>query len=73
MITESTKTYELNGKQLKPELLKSDLSEEMGNRAFELAFKSLNKYSIEVDIANYIKEHFDNEFLPSWQCITGIY
>jgi hypothetical protein len=65
--------YELDGKMLSPSNIKSDIGEDMKLKAFELAFKALNMYNIEKDIADYIKENYDLEFEKSWQCVVGIY
>lgn len=64
--------YDLDGKDIKPILMKSDLNSEMRKRSFELAFDAMNKYSVERDISEYIKEIFDKEYTPTWQCVVGI-
>lgn len=64
--------YSLNGKQITPSLIKHDIPEDLHKRAYEIAFNSLKKYTAERDIAEYVKKIFDQEFLPSWQCIVGI-
>ena len=64
--------YELDGKKLKPNIIKTDIDDNIKLRAFELAFISLNKYSVEKDISDYIKENLDKEFESSWQCVVGI-
>jgi dynein light chain LC8-type len=63
-----------NAKQEKndPKDLKRDIDETKKSRAYEAALESLNKYSIEKDMAEYIKKIFDEEFLPSWQVVVGI-
>ncbi len=66
-------TFELDGKILSPGNIKSDIGEDMKMKAFELAFKALNMYSIEKDIADYIKENFDSEYGKSWQCVIGMF
>jgi dynein light chain LC8-type len=68
---EENKTYILDGKEIKPNLAKNDITEEMKARAYDLAFRSLEKYSVERDMADYVKSKFDEEFLPCWQCVVG--
>ena len=40
-------TYDLNGKKVKPNLLKSDIKDEMKKRAYDLALEALEKYMAE--------------------------
>ncbi len=68
---EEPKTFSLDGKEIRPSLVKYDITEEMKARAYDLAFQSLEKYSVERDMSDYIKSKFDEEFLPSWQCVVG--
>ena len=63
--------YNLDGKLLKPLLVKCDIPRELKKRSYTLAFEALNKYSVEKDIADYVKTIFDEEFQPTWQCIVG--
>ena len=63
--------YNLYGKQVKPNVLKFDINDEMRARAYDLAFESLEKFSVERDMADYIKNKFDQEFIPSWHCVVG--
>jgi dynein light chain LC8-type len=71
-MSEEYESFELDGKILKPVVLKSDTSPEIKRRAIDLAFESMNKFSIEKDMADYIKAKFDEEFLKGWQCVIGI-
>lgn len=43
----------------------ADMTEDMKNHAYRTAMRSLQKFSIEKDIAQYVKEEFDRavEFL----------
>jgi len=43
----------------------------MRARAYDLAFESLKKFSVESDMADYIRNKFDQEFIPSWHCVVG--
>jgi hypothetical protein len=65
--------YLLDGKKIKPILIKNDITNEMKTRAFDLAFESLEKFTAERDMSDFIKQKFDKQFLPSWQCIIGMY
>lgn len=65
------KVYRLDGKDVKPMLLKSDFTDEMKIRAYDLAFESLEKFVVEKDMADYIKQVFDSDFEETWQCIVG--
>ena len=64
--------YDLDGKNIKPILVRCDLNKETRKKSFELAFEAMNKYSVERDISDYIKTVFDKEFSPTWQCIVGM-
>ncbi len=67
---EQTK-YNLDGKELQPKLVKQDITEDLKKKAYDLAFESISKYSVERDMANYIKSKFDEEYTPEWQCVVG--
>lgn len=64
--------FDLDGKILKPVIVKCDIPREMRKRGIELAFEAMSKFSIERDISDYIKTAFDKEFQPVWQCVVGI-
>jgi len=63
--------HDLDGKMLKPAIVKCDIPDEMRKKAIQLAFEAMNKYTVERDISDYIKTAFDNEFQPVWQCVVG--
>jgi len=69
---EREKEHKLEIEKKKPKLLKSDIIVDKKERAFELAKEGMEKFSVERDVAEYIKQKFDEEFLPTWQCIVGI-
>ena len=69
--TQIEQSYDLNGETVTPTLHKLDILDEMKKRAYDLAVESMRKFSVEKDIADYIKDRFDEQFLPSWQCIAG--
>ncbi len=71
MDLEEEKSFHLDGKDIKPLVIKHDFTDDMKVRAFEFAFESLEKFSVEKDMADYLKQKFDNEFCASWQCIVG--
>ncbi|CAH8440938.1 unnamed protein product [Dicrocoelium dendriticum] len=49
----------------------ADMSEEMQQDAVELCHEAMKKYSMEKDIAAYIKKGFDRMHKPTWHCIVG--
>ncbi|KAH8309674.1 dynein light chain 1, cytoplasmic-like [Drosophila kikkawai] len=49
----------------------ADMSEEMQKNAIDCTTQALDKYSIEKDIAKYIKTEFDKKYSPEWHCIVG--
>ena len=65
------KLYEYNGKRIKVNLLKSDVTDDIKDKAFEMGFEALNKYTAEKEMADYIKTEFDNSFEPDWQIVIG--
>ncbi len=48
-----------------------DMSEDMQNVATRCGEKATADYSIEKDIAAYIKKEFDKQYHPTWHCIVG--
>ena len=46
-------------------------NEEMQKDAMDCAIQALEKYSVEKDIAAYIKEEFDKKYNPTRHCIVG--
>ncbi|CAM6088530.1 unnamed protein product [Calypogeia fissa] len=49
----------------------ADMSDEMQQVAIECATQALDNYSVEKDIAAYIKKEFDKKYNPTWHCIVG--
>mmetsp|Transcript_28288 Transcript_28288/g.46507 ORF Transcript_28288/g.46507 Transcript_28288/m.46507 type:complete len:92 (-) Transcript_28288:259-534(-) len=49
----------------------SDMSEEMQLEAVDVATQAMDKFSIEKDVAAYIKKEFDRKHNPTWHCIVG--
>mmetsp|Transcript_46787 Transcript_46787/g.77689 ORF Transcript_46787/g.77689 Transcript_46787/m.77689 type:complete len:93 (-) Transcript_46787:539-817(-) len=49
----------------------ADMSDEMQVSAVECATQALEKFSIEKDVAAYIKKEFDKNHTPTWHCVVG--
>ena len=49
----------------------ADMSEEMQLDAVDCGTRALEKYSIEKDVAAFIKKEFDKKYNPTWHCIVG--
>jgi dynein light chain LC8-type len=64
----------------------SDMSEQMQEHAFELAATAIDKFSIEREMAEFIKKEFDakvsnsvnsfcylpeGQYGPTWHCVVG--
>ena len=65
------KLYDYNGKRIKANLLKSDITDDIKDKAFEMGFEALKKYTAEKEMADYIKTEFDILFEPEWQIVVG--
>ena len=49
----------------------ADMSEDMQQEAVDIAADAFERYSVEKDIASYIKKEFDKKFNPTWHCVVG--
>lgn len=49
----------------------ADMSDEMQQDAVEIAGQAVDKYTLEKDMAAYIKREFDKKYNPTWHCIVG--
>ena len=49
----------------------ADMNEDMQQDAVDCASQALEKYTIEKDIAAFIKKEFDKKYNPTWHCIVG--
>ncbi|KAK2953481.1 putative Dynein light chain LC6, flagellar outer arm [Blattamonas nauphoetae] len=49
----------------------ADMSEDMQQDAIDVASTALDQFSIEKDIAAYIKKEFDRKYRPTWHCVVG--
>ena len=65
------KLYDYNGKRIKANLIKSDITDDIKDKAFEMGFEALNKFTAEKEMADYIKNTFDELFEPDWQIVIG--
>ena len=65
------KLYDYNGKKIKPNLLKSDITDDIKEKAFEMGFLALSKYTAEKEMSEFIKNEFDKLFEPEWQIVIG--
>ena len=44
---------------------------DMQQDAIDISTQAMEKYSIEKDIAAYIKKEFDKKYSPTWHCVVG--
>ena len=65
------KLYDYNGKKIKPNLLKSDITDDIKEKAFEMGFSALGKFTAEKEMSEFIKNEFDKCFEPEWQIVIG--
>ena len=65
------KLYDYNGKRIKANLLKSDITDDIKEKAFEMGFLALSKYTAEKEMSEFIKNEFDKLFEPEWQIVIG--
>lgn len=49
----------------------ADMGDEMQVEAVDCAQQALGKFSIEKDVASFIKKEFDRKFNPTWHCVVG--
>ncbi|XP_071795535.1 dynein light chain 1, cytoplasmic-like isoform X1 [Asterias amurensis] len=49
----------------------ADMSDNMQQDAIYSARTGIEKFSIEKDIAAYVKKEFDRKYNPTWHCIVG--
>ena len=65
------KLYDYNGKRIKANLLKSDVTDDIKAKAFEIGFLALSKFTAEKEMSEFVKNEFDNFFEPEWQIVIG--
>ena len=44
---------------------------DMQQDAIDISTQAMEKYTIEKDIAAYIKKEFDKKYSPTWHCVVG--
>eukprot|EP00271_Cylindrocystis_brebissonii_P009336 TRINITY_DN24095_c0_g1_i1.p2 TRINITY_DN24095_c0_g1~~TRINITY_DN24095_c0_g1_i1.p2 ORF type:complete len:104 (-),score=26.18 TRINITY_DN24095_c0_g1_i1:512-823(-) len=49
----------------------SDMEEEMQSEAIECASQALEKFTLEKDMAAYVKKEFDARHGTTWHCVVG--
>merc|ERR1712189_83704 len=49
----------------------ADMTEEMQQFVIDVAIRAIEKFSLEKDIAAYIKKECDKQFGATWHCIVG--
>lgn len=49
----------------------ADMSEDMQQEAIDCSTQALEKWTVEKDIAMYIKKEFDNKYGQTWHCVVG--
>ncbi|THD27377.1 Dynein light chain [Fasciola gigantica] len=49
----------------------ADMSDEMQQEAADCSGEALDKFTVEKDIAAYIKKEFDRKYGPTWHCVVG--
>ncbi|CAG8982202.1 hypothetical protein HYALB_00003638 [Hymenoscyphus albidus] len=57
--------------KLEAQIKSADMTEDMQQEAIDVAQAGMTKYTIEKDIAQYIKKQFDERKGPTWHCIVG--
>ncbi|MCJ1312709.1 Dynein light chain [Agyrium rufum] len=57
--------------KLEAQIKSVDMNEDMQQEAVELATEAMEKFTIEKDIAQYIKKEFDSRKGATWHCIVG--
>ncbi|KAJ8902445.1 hypothetical protein NDN08_006850 [Rhodosorus marinus] len=55
----------------KCEVKAEDITEEMKEDAFTLAVEAVERFTIEKDIAAFLKREFDKKHQPTWHCVVG--
>ena len=65
------KLYDYNGKKIKANLLKSDVTDDIKEKAFEMGFLALTKFTAEKEMSEFVKSEFDTTFEPEWQIVIG--
>ncbi|KAI4105661.1 MAG: hypothetical protein L6R37_002649 [Teloschistes peruensis] len=56
---------------VKAQVKSADMTDEMQQQAIDVASEAMEKFTIEKDIAQYIKKEFDSRAGATWHCIVG--
>ncbi|CAH2448944.1 Dynein light chain [Komagataella phaffii CBS 7435] len=67
----SSKNREEDIPKEQPLLKAADISEDIQARVFEVAQDALQKYTLEKEIASFIKKEMDQLYGHTWHCIVG--
>ncbi|KAA6416297.1 MAG: dynein light chain type [Lasallia pustulata] len=57
--------------KLDAQIKSADMSEDMQQEAVEVATEAMTRFTVEKDIAQYIKKEFDSRKGATWHCIVG--
>ncbi|KAF5402354.1 hypothetical protein P879_02504 [Paragonimus westermani] len=49
----------------------ADMPEDMQQEAADCCGEALDKFTVEKDIAAYVKKEFDRLHQPTWHCVVG--
>jgi len=55
----------------KPVIKNVDMSDEMQTDAVEFTTQALEKFTIEKDMAAFVKREFDKKYGATWHCVIG--
>ncbi|OZC08169.1 dynein light chain type 1 [Onchocerca flexuosa] len=55
----------------KMEVKETDMESEMIEKSLAIAQEAQKHYTLDKDIAFYIKEEFERRFGPTWHCVVG--
>ncbi|KAF2170125.1 hypothetical protein M409DRAFT_64481 [Zasmidium cellare ATCC 36951] len=62
---------DLKAEKLEAQIKSVDMSEDMQQEAVEVARESMEQFTVEKEIAHYIKKTFDERKGATWHCIVG--
>ncbi|KAF8924775.1 Dynein light chain Tctex-type [Dissophora ornata] len=55
----------------RPVIKNADMAEDVQQEAIECAVRAFEKFTVEKDIAAFIKKEFDKKYGATWHCIVG--
>ncbi|EFO13158.1 dynein Light Chain family member [Loa loa] len=53
------------------EVKETDMESEMVQKSMAIALEARKQYSLDKDMALYIKQEFERRFGPTWHCVVG--